>query len=100
MRRKVTYPRTATRMTADAIALRRAVQGLVNAMSLARGQMVGAPEHRLVSDFAHEVERIATCIRADAMEINAATDGEVADDDLDNSHEMHRIRLRSGTGLV
>jgi hypothetical protein len=100
MTRKVTYPRTATRMTADAIALRRAVEGLVNAMSLARGQMVGAPEHRLVSDFAYEVERIATCIRADAMEINAATEGEVADDDLEDSNEPLRFRLRTGTRVV
>ena len=87
-------------MTADAIALRRAVEGLVNAMSLARGQMVGAPEHRLVSDFAYEVERIATCIRADAMEINTATEGEVMQDDLPDLNKVLRIRLRSGTGLV
>lgn len=100
MTRRIAYPRTATRMTADAIALRRAVEGLVSAMSLARRQMVGAPEHRLVSDFAYEVERIATCIRADAMEISTAASGEVTQDDLPDLQKVDRIVLHSGTRVV
>lgn len=63
------YPRIAGRMTDDAIALRRAVADLTSAVAVARKEGSDDASHHRVWLLAGEVERLATCIRADAMSV-------------------------------
>jgi hypothetical protein len=66
------YPRIAGRMANDAIDLRRAVAELTNAITVARKDASNGDSHRRVWFLAGEVERLATCIRADAMSVTEA----------------------------
>jgi hypothetical protein len=66
------YPRIAGRMTDDAIALRRAVADLTNAIAVARKDASNGDSHQRVWLLAGEVERLASCIRADAMSVTEA----------------------------
>ena len=66
------YPRITTRMTRDAIDLRRAVADLQNALAQARKSPQDDAAHERVWRASANVERLATCLRADAIEIGGA----------------------------
>lgn len=63
------YPRLTTRMTRDAIDLRRAVADLQQAIAQARKCPHDESAHSQVWRASSRVEQLATCIRADAMAI-------------------------------
>ena len=63
------YPRLTTRMTRDAIDLRRAVSDLQMALAAARQSPDDQSAHDRVFRASANVERLATCLRADAMTI-------------------------------
>jgi hypothetical protein len=64
------YPRISTRITDDAIALRRAVADLTHFIAQARKEPNKADNHDCIWRVAAEVERLASCIRWDAMSVN------------------------------
>jgi hypothetical protein len=66
------YPRVSTRITDDTIALRRAVADLTYFLAQARKEPDKADNHDCIWRVAAEVERLATCIRADAMSVTEA----------------------------
>lgn len=63
------YPRTATRMRRDAVAMRRAIQRLADAMRAESNGLPGVAGES-VSGLAWEVARLAHCVAADAQEID------------------------------
>lgn len=66
------YPRLTTRMTRDAIDLRRAVADLQAAIAQARKSPQDDAAHQRVWQASANVERLATCLRADALAIGGA----------------------------
>ena len=66
------YPRLTTRMTRDAIDLRRAVSDLQMAVVAARRSPGDETAHQRVWQASATVERLATVIRADAIAIGDA----------------------------
>jgi hypothetical protein len=66
------YPMTATRMRRDALHLKRIVADLTRFVAAARKDYSDADLRNKVRDYACEVERLATCLRADALDVQSA----------------------------
>jgi len=67
------YPMTATRMRTDALALKRTVATLTARMAAARKDYSDDAMRSAVLAAAIELERLATCLRADAMDVQSVT---------------------------
>lgn len=66
------YPMTASRMRTDALALKRTVATLTARMAAARKDYSDDAMRDAVRDAAIELERLATCLRADAIDVQSA----------------------------
>lgn len=66
------YPQSATRMRRDALHLKRIVADLTRYVAAARKDYGNEDLRNMVRDYACEVERLATCLRADALDVQSA----------------------------